>query len=93
VHVVDAFAREAGRDLDVVLLHVQDQRQEPLDVRRRDVVSVRTLDQRLHSHEHQGEVSGRSCNTYSFGTRAGPDVGGLAMEGSRRGGEEDSPCP
>lgn len=47
MHEVDAVRGEARRDLDAVLLHVEDEREEALELRWRDVVPVRSLDERL----------------------------------------------
>jgi hypothetical protein len=47
MHVVDPFAREARRDGDVLLFHIQNQGHEALDIRGRYVIPVRPLDQGL----------------------------------------------
>ena len=47
MHEVHSFACEARSDLYVLLLHVEDEREEALDLRWRNIVSVRTLDKRL----------------------------------------------
>lgn len=50
VEVVDAAVGEAWCDVSSLLLLLEHERQEALDGRRRDVVPVRALDQRLRRH-------------------------------------------
>ncbi len=45
VHVIDPFIRETWRNLDILLFHIKYEGQEPLDVGRRDIVAIRSLDQ------------------------------------------------
>jgi hypothetical protein len=40
VHVVDSIIREARCDLNILLLHVKDEREEALNVGWRNIVSV-----------------------------------------------------
>lgn len=47
VHVVDSLAGEARSDRHVLFLHIQDQWHEPLDIRRRNVIPVGSLNQGL----------------------------------------------
>lgn len=47
VHVIDALAGEAWCHWHVFLLHVQDERQEALDICWRNIVSVGALDEGL----------------------------------------------
>lgn len=51
MHEVYTFACEAGSDLYVLLFHVEDEREEALDLRWRNIVSVGTLDKRLQRKE------------------------------------------
>jgi hypothetical protein len=57
VHVVDALAREAGRDLLALLLDVEHDRHEALDVRCGHIVLVRARDERLALQVCQSSVS------------------------------------
>lgn len=47
MHVVYTLVREAWSDLDIVLFHIEDERQKSFDIRRRDIISVRSLDEGL----------------------------------------------
>jgi hypothetical protein len=47
MHVVDSLAREARSDRHILFFHIQNQRHEPLDVRRWHVIPVGPLNQGL----------------------------------------------
>lgn len=57
MHKVDALGREARRDRGVLLLHVEDQRQETFDLGRVDVVPVGALNEGLVGSRGGGGVS------------------------------------
>lgn len=53
VHVIDPLTGEARRDGHILLLHVQNQRHEPFDIRRRYVIPVGPLNQGLSRRSQQ----------------------------------------
>ena len=69
VHVVHPLARKARRHLLPFLLELEDDRQKLLDVRRRHVVAVRPLDERLALEIEDGDERGHR-DTSVLETRA-----------------------
>lgn len=47
MHKVDTLAREAGRDGNVLFLHVEDEGEEAFNLGRWDIVPVRSLNEGL----------------------------------------------
>jgi len=68
VHVVDALARETWGYLLSFLLYIENERQKSLDIRWWNIVSVRSLDQRL-AFEVKNRDQGRHESVVASGVR------------------------
>ena len=58
MHVVDPLVRETGRHLLSILFDLQHERQESLNVRRRDIITIRALDQRFSFEVENSDEAG-----------------------------------
>lgn len=62
VHVVDALVRKAGSQRNIVLLHIEDQRQELVHTRRWHIIAVVPLDEGLGLASVEGRLGrGAPC--------------------------------
>lgn len=91
VHEVYSFACEARGDLDVLLFHVEDEREEALDLRWRNIISVGTLDQGLREEQeqHRGNVSYVFLASSSQPSKLDLEDEGEERAEGREGGKEE----